>query len=402
MNSLRPGRRAGAVQHPPPQQRGQRADVGEVRPDVHPDQHGEHDPGAGASPSSGEQQQHRRQVVEQVGQHRGHRGASSSPRQGGYGGQHRGQRRAQPVRRDRLTTTTPSASTNRQNGRSAAADQAPGRIRPATQRRAPSTSAPASATHTGSTPEQRRRTEPGAASGPAPPARTAAARGRTGRAVVVGRRGSGPAPGPRGTRAGRPGTRSPMHHQPRRAISAAKPMKDSPDRRERQQVGQVRHRQQQRRRVGQVRAGVDVRAGPHPQQPRGGQHHRGQQHHGRVQAEHRRGDRGGDEGRVRAAAPAGPRLRTASCQPSQLNTPRPRPAARAAGSPRGTPRSARARRSSCPAAAGVASPSSNTRPAAGAADHQLRQLVRPDQREAQHESPATPARRSPRAARAAR
>ena len=44
VNSASRGRSVGA-EHPPPQQRGQGADVGQVRPDVHPEQHRQHDPG---------------------------------------------------------------------------------------------------------------------------------------------------------------------------------------------------------------------------------------------------------------------------------------------------------------------------------------------------------------------
>ena len=70
-----------------------------------------------------------------------------------------------------------------------------------------------------------------------------------------------------------------------------------------QQVGQVRHRQQQRRGVGQVRGGVGVRPRRDAQRSRRRQHHRRQQHDGRVQAQDRR--RGGRDDEHRAEQPAG-------------------------------------------------------------------------------------------------
>ena len=60
-----------------------------------------------------------------------------------------------------------------------------------------------------------------------------------------------------------------------------------------QQVGQIRHRKQQRGGVGQVGGGVAVRPHRGPQPTHGDQHHRGQQHHRGVQAECG-GDDGGD------------------------------------------------------------------------------------------------------------
>ena len=60
-----------------------------------------------------------------------------------------------------------------------------------------------------------------------------------------------------------------------------------------QQVGEVGDRQQQRGRVGQVRARIDVRLGTRAHPRRRGEDDRRKQHDGRVEAEHR-GDRRGD------------------------------------------------------------------------------------------------------------
>jgi hypothetical protein len=60
-----------------------------------------------------------------------------------------------------------------------------------------------------------------------------------------------------------------------------------PRRGEGQQVRQVGHRQQRRRRVGQVRARVHVRPGREAEARRGRQHDRGEQHDRGVQAEDR-------------------------------------------------------------------------------------------------------------------
>ena len=73
--------------------------------------------------------------------------------------------------------------------------------------------------------------------------------------------------------------------QPGHRHQRGEPAEGQPAGREREQVGQVGHRQQQRRRVGQVRARVHVRPGPRLEPGRGGEHHRGEQHHRGVQAE---------------------------------------------------------------------------------------------------------------------
>jgi len=62
-----------------------------------------------------------------------------------------------------------------------------------------------------------------------------------------------------------------------------------------QQVGQIRHRQEQRGAVGQVSGRIGVWPHRGAQAANGGQHHGGQQHHGGVKAQHRRDDGGDDE-----------------------------------------------------------------------------------------------------------
>ena len=84
-------------------------------------------------------------------------------------------------------------------------------------------------------------------------------------------------------------------------ITAVKWTKRQPRCAERQQVGQVGHRKQQRGTVGEVRGGVGVRPGRDPQRAGGREHHRGQQHHGRIQAQDRRGGRRDHEHRCKQA-----------------------------------------------------------------------------------------------------
>ena len=79
--------------------------------------------------------------------------------------------------------------------------------------------------------------------------------------------------------------------QPGQRHQPGEPAERQPAGRERQQVRQVRHREQQRPGVRQVRAGVQVRPGPHLQPGRGREHHRGEQHHRGVQAQHGGGHR---------------------------------------------------------------------------------------------------------------
>ena len=91
------------------------------------------------------------------------------------------------------------------------------------------------------------------------------------------------------------------------AISAREPRERQPARVEGQQVGEVGDGQQQRGRVGQVRAGVDVRLGARAH-PRGrGEDDRREQHHGRVEAEQRRDHGGGGEDVGQQPARASPR-----------------------------------------------------------------------------------------------
>ena len=122
--------------------------------------------------------------------------------------------------------------------------------------RTTSASAPAAATHTGAIPASELSAKPTSVAATTPMAN----RGRTTRSCA--RRASG---------ADRPGRRSRANarlstsHSTASAtshgsaISAAKRGERQPARLERQQVREVRDRQQQRRAVGQVRAGVDVR-----------------------------------------------------------------------------------------------------------------------------------------------
>ena len=120
------------AEHPPPQQVGQRPDVGQVRADVDADQHREHRPGA-ADGEHRQQRERRRQVVQQVGQHRGDRGDG----QQGDAASRRPGARCAGTSRPRCcrtaSTTTASASTNSANGRSAACTRSATRVVPADQ-----------------------------------------------------------------------------------------------------------------------------------------------------------------------------------------------------------------------------------------------------------------------------
>ena len=105
-----------------------------------------------------------------------------------------------------------------------------------------------------------------------------------------------PLRGPRPLGPRRPGKiaaeHRPEHHvlgrhgrQPGRAISPLNRTKDSPADAEGQQVGQVRHRQQQRGRVRQMRGGVEMRLGTALEfARRRREHHRSQQHDRGIEA----------------------------------------------------------------------------------------------------------------------
>lgn len=98
--------------------------------------------------------------------------------------------------------------------------------------------------------------------------------------------------------------------QPGQRHQRGEPGEGQPTRRERQQVGQVGDRQEQRGGVRQMRGRVHVRAGPRTGPGGGGQDHGGEQYGGRVQTEHGRdraghGEDPGQQPPRTAAAPAG-------------------------------------------------------------------------------------------------
>ena len=113
------------------------------------------------------------------------------------------------------------------------------------------------------------------------------------------------------------------HGQPHRRHHAARSPANvsSGTRRQGQQVGQVGDRQQQRRGVRQPDAGVDQRPRADQRAGRGRHDDGGQQHDGRVQAQQRGGQRGGDERERRASARGRPRPARATSAPTAAKTP---------------------------------------------------------------------------------
>ena len=84
-------------------------------------------------------------------------------------------------------------------------------------------------------------------------------------------------------------------HEPRSRHELGEVQERQAGGRERQEVGQVRHRQQQGGRVREMPGRVGVRAGRDAHVRGDGQHHGGQQDDGRVQAQHRRHHSGEDD-----------------------------------------------------------------------------------------------------------
>ena len=312
----------GAVQHAPPQQRGQRADVGQVRPDVHADQHRQHRrrPGGGRDRH---EDQRRREVVDEVGQH---------------GGRERDeQQRGEPValREDRRDGVREPAVARRRDDHAEAEheDEEAGlggaqrarRARPrgGPPRRAVRTSAPASATQTGSIPSA----EPAAKPASVRPS-TASTRRGSGAAA----RGRGRAPARTVQLAGEEAREHDPFHGEHRQRGQQHQRREARERQaarvEREQVREVRDGEQQRRRVREVRARVRVRPRRHAQPARGREHDRGEQDDRRVEAQHRRDERGDREHEREQPARAGP----------------PRGARAAPRSPRTAPRGGSARR----------------------------------------------------------
>ena len=261
------------------------ADVGEVGADVDADEHGE-DRARAARRHDGEDDERRREVVDEVGDER----AERRHRQEG------GQRRRRRGRAPR------SPSRSRRRSRPAPPRRARARRRAATARppaRAPSgggrsrsvmATAPAAATHTASTPTKELRPKPSRVSDEHPEGEArhldglAPARRRPAeRAGEVGRE--------------RPGVHEPLdseRDEPGEDHERGEAGERETAGLEGQQVGEVRHGQQERGAVGQMRAGVDVGARARAQARRGREDDRRQQHHRRVEGEHR-GDRRGDE-----------------------------------------------------------------------------------------------------------
>ena len=83
--------------------------------------------------------------------------------------------------------------------------------------------------------------------------------------------------------------------QPRHQHQPGEPGEGKPAGGERNEVGQVGDRQQQRGGVRQVSGAVDIRLGACVEPGGGGKDYRGEQHHRGVQAQHRGGGRGDDE-----------------------------------------------------------------------------------------------------------
>ena len=88
---------------------------------------------------------------------------------------------------------------------------------------------------------------------------------------------------------------------------------------ERQQVGQVRHRQEQRRGVGQMRGGVGVRSGRNREHARCGEHNGRQQHDSRVEAQYGRRHGADDEHlhQQPRSVPVGCPCHGSTCRPEQ-------------------------------------------------------------------------------------
>ena len=278
-----------SLQHPAPQQGGQRPGVAEVGAEVHADQHGEHRSGRRRPRPAGSSASTAGRLLMQVGQHRGEaaiaeqRGQAAALRQHGVAdvaeavvGDHRldhdaeGQHEQAEQRLGRATSAAhggPPAAQRPHAEHQRAGQRRPGRVHPG-QRGDGEAGQRQAEHHQGEQPARRavRRARRALGSARARSAREEAAEDQV---------------------------LEPMATSHGRAISTREPGERQPGGGEGQQVGEVGDRQQQRRGVGQVRAGVDVRTGSAAGPGGGRDDDRGEQHDGGVQAEHR-GDHGGD------------------------------------------------------------------------------------------------------------